>query len=213
MPFNRQHYERPSQSFIGTGDIEVPKSIEIPRDKEELLAEALANGELNTPGAIRKFAKSIGWQPDYLEAKRMSRSMEKRVAELVRRRALYAAANAMPYQEELAKTDVPAFKTLLQVAKVLDPGGVNVQTQVVVDKRDGGDNESAVRFNELMIERLAASTGARLALVKGNAVRHDPVPEAPPTPEEAHVGAEPEAEPEDLEETEVLEPEPGTPSE
>jgi hypothetical protein len=184
----------PSKSYFGTGDIQVPEPP--PRDKEELLAEALANGELDTPGKLKKFAARIGWDLDYLYAKRMTKTIEKKVVELVKRRALYAAANALPYQEELAKTDVTAFKTLLQVGKVLEPGGVRVENTISIDRRDGGDNEAAVRFNEVFMERLTGTVKGRLALVKGPEM-HDPVPEEPPqTPEEAVVGAEPE----DLEE-------------
>lgn len=168
----------PSTSVVGTGDIVGPKPD--PDWAENRLVVALANGDLNTPKKVARLAADLGWQVDFLESRLMRQDIRNKVIARIRLKALQAVASSIDSQAEAAKTDLQAYKLMLQTAEVLTVGGPNVN--VAIDARKVGDTNSDRRFFESYHRRIEAT------------MSHDPVPEEAPTPAEAVVGAEPDTE-------------------
>jgi hypothetical protein len=182
----------PSQSVVGTGDIAPVKPD--PDWAEERLVKALARGDLNTPQKVARLASQLGWQVDFLESRLNRSDIRLRVIAQIRLRALQATAAAIDSQAELAKTDIAAFKVMLQTAEVLTVGGPSVN--VAIDARKVGDTNSDRRFFESYHRRIEAHMEV-----------HDP-PTEPVEPEETIVGDVPE----DLEDTAEAPPVDETPT-
>lgn len=180
----------PLKGCVGTGDIEppperplIPKPWETWADvnkriedanaaRRQALAEALAEGKLRTPGQIKAMAIKLGCEPEEVERERLTPAMAAKVAEMVRSAAVYATAEALPYQAELAKENTPAFIAVAKVGKVLESQGVQVNTYV--DKRNGGDDMG----DALWFKGFQQRTNQRLAIVEGSSAR-DPDPDPP----------------------------------
>lgn len=184
-----------SRSYIGTGDIVDPRDkVHPPQDidampqgglapaeswvdfqnrwaetsakKKLVLATAFANGELRTPGQIKKMALELGCEERHIKRWKTDRTMAKHVGELLRVRALHAVAETLDKQVERAEQDTQAWRTLAQTAEVLGTGVVNVQNNTVVDARNGGDNEGDRQWAENFQKRQQR----RFAVVEGTAV-------------------------------------------
>lgn len=179
----------PLKGCVGTGDIEPPPERLVPKPWEsyadlnkrleeanakrrEALAEALAAGKLRTPSQIKAMALKLGCTPESVEAERLTPAMAAKVAEMVRSHAVYATAEALPYQAELAKESTPAFIAVAKVGKVLESQGVQVNTYV--DKRNGGDDMGDRQFFQNFHKR------SQLKIV-GGAIDSDPDPPEEPT--------------------------------
>lgn len=188
----------PLKGCVGTGDIEPPPERLVPKPWEsyadlnkrleeantkrrEALAEALAAGKLRTPAQIKAMALKLGCTPESVEAERLTPAMAAKVAEKIRAEAVYATAEALPYQAKLAKTDVASFDKIARIGEVLKSQGINVQQNTLIDRRNGGDDEGDAQFFQNFQKR----TQRHLAVVEGNVVR-DPYPDPPeedPEPE------------------------------
>jgi len=131
--------------------------------KIEKLASALAHGALRTPGQVRRLAQELGCGIQHIEHWKLHPRITRRVAEILRIRALYATAQVLDSQTEKAKEDVSAFRTLAQISEVLDTGGVKVQSNTVIDQRNGGDNESDRRFFMRFRDRVSGALVSRLS--------------------------------------------------
>lgn len=168
---------------IGTGDIEPPtppsidpegervrlrtyfpqeswekldeRARESSKAKKEWLAERLAKGELRTKTQITAAIRHLGCTEGEIERQRMTPTMEKLVKERLQRHALYATAEAFPYQAEKAKEDVQSYKIVAQTAGLLQSAGVNVQTNIAVDQRNGGDDQNDAKWFENFQTRAA----------------------------------------------------------
>jgi len=121
----------------------------------EHIADKLSKGGLNNSGKVLRLAKRLGCTSKYVLRVMAAKPMMERVTELLRMKAVYGVAEAMPSQIQNSKSDSAAFKTLLQVGKVLQVGGggAKVEINTTIDRRNGGDNESAVQFIERFRER------------------------------------------------------------
>ena len=183
---------------IGTGDIEpltpwnnLEKRAEAATPAvRRWLAERLAHGELKTAAQIKAAVKKLGLPEEHIEALKWDLSMLNAVRELVRARALYATIDALPFQAELAKSDVASYTAIAKTAEVLKSAGINLQQNTLIDRRNGGDDTGDQKFFGNFWERGLKVIGGKV---------HDPVPEGPPEPEETHVGDvpdEPEPDPE-----------------
>jgi hypothetical protein len=165
----------PSETVVGTGDIVGPRLD--PEHSEARLVAYLADGKLGTKKALQKFAADVGWSEQYLADRLSIPTIRLRVIAQIRLKALQAVAGAIESQSELAKTDLAAYKVMLQTAEVIQTQGPHLN--VAIDARKMGDSVSDRKFFEAYHRR-----------IEGN-LMHDPVPEEPPTPEETLVGAEP----------------------
>ena len=121
-------------------------------NRMESISMAAAAGKLKTPTQIRRLAKKLGCTARHILKYQTNPQMLARVKDLIRMRAVYGAAEALPGQIDRASVDPASFKTVLQVADILKQGGKN-EMNVTIDRRNGGDNESAVQFIERFRER------------------------------------------------------------
>jgi len=121
--------------------------------KLEWIARRLAEGRLNKPDQVLRLARRLGVASRWILRVKANQVMMSHVKELIKMRAVYGAAEALGPQVENAKRDPAAFKTLLQVGKVLEVGGPKVEINTTIDRRNGGDNEAAVQFIERFRER------------------------------------------------------------
>ena len=120
----------------------------------EAISTAAANGKLKTPGQVKRLAARLGCTARHILKYQTNKIMVDRVTELIRMKAVYGAAEALPSQIERAHEDPVAFKTVLQVGRILEQGaGSKTQVNVAIDRRNGGDNESAAKFVERFRER------------------------------------------------------------
>jgi len=182
----------PSKSYFGTGDIEAPKprgsggidpeherekflpkpweswadinekASQASREKKEWLAERLAEGKLRTKGELKAAAKYLGCDEREIHRQKLTSAMQARVAEMLKALAAYHVAEAMPYQAELAKTDVASFDKLARIGDVLKSQGVQINT-LNDNRRNGGDDEGDRQFFQKFHERAQG----RLAIVEG----------------------------------------------
>ncbi len=186
----------PSKSYFGTGDIEppiLPQGIEVEHErakivptpwqdwasineqaskasaeKKEWLAEQLALGKLKTKPQVKAALIHLGCDEAEIERQRMTPAMAAHVAEKLRAIAVYATAEALPYQAELAKENTNAFIAVAKMGEVLKAQGVQVNTYV--DKRNGGDDMGDRQFFQNFHKR------NQLKIVGGAA---DPDPDPP----------------------------------
>jgi hypothetical protein len=146
------HWWVPGQSLKEYG-------IEFMRDEAwrlEHIAQKLADGRLsgkNQQEKVLRFARRLGCSSRHVLRIMAQPEMMARVRDLIKMKALYGTAKALSAQIEKAETDPAAFKTLLQVGKVLEVGGPKVEINTTIDRRNGGDNEAAVQFIERFRER------------------------------------------------------------
>ena len=122
--------------------------------EKEAVAMAISRGEFRTMGQKRKVAKALGVHLYKVEHVAQLPEIVPRVQHLLRMKALQKTADAMDSMGNLAKTDVAAFKVVAQIAEVLKPAGVTVNT--MIDKRNMGDTNSDRRFFERQQERIEA---------------------------------------------------------
>lgn len=189
----------PGQSFIGTGDIEGPpppepiaprwymiqKGIDASSEKDRSwLVEQLMLGTLRTKGQIKAAVARLGCSQEDIEALRWTPAIVARVREMIQARAVYATGEALPYQAELAKTDVASFTAIAKTAEMLKSTGIQINT-VNDNRRNGGDDDGDRQFFEKFQKR-------SLRLVEAQV--HDPEKE-PIEPETTIVGADPVEEP------------------
>lgn len=132
--------------------------VEFQRDEAwrlEHIADKLAKGQLGNRQKIYRLAKRLGCRSKFVIKVMGSPVMMARVREMIKMRALYGIAEVIGDQVEKAKSDPAAFKTLSQMGKVLEVGGggPKVEINTTIDRRNGGDNESAVQFIERFRER------------------------------------------------------------
>jgi len=134
----------------------------------EHIAAKLAEGKLNTPGQKMRLAHRIGCTSKFILRVMMNKTMMDVVKERIKARAVYGAAEALTHQVEVAKRDPAAFKTLLQTGKVLEVGGggAKVEINTTIDRRNGGDNESAVQFIEAFRKRSRQGFHRNVALAE-----------------------------------------------
>lgn len=128
----------------------------------ETLATAFASGKMRNRTEVKAVAKALGMAEDQVENWRGNIRMGKRVAEILKTRAIMATAEALPYQAEKAKEDTPAFMAVAKIGAILQASGV--QVNVAVDaRRQGGDPEHTVAFINTFRERQKAGLLRRLA--------------------------------------------------
>lgn len=131
--------------------------VEFQRDEAwrlNIIAGKLSKGGLNTPDKIRRLAHRLGCSSRHIIRVMAQPEMMAAVKHLVKMRAAYGTAEALGSQVENAKKDVMAFKTIGQMGGVIEVGGgTKVQVNTTIDRRNGGDNEAAVGFIEIMRQR------------------------------------------------------------
>lgn len=174
--------ERPRDTVRSSGDF-------------ELICEALATGQLRTARDVKQFAKRFGVTEDDMARLKWSPRTIKRVGEKVQALALYAVADALPFQAELAKKNVQAFRSMSQVATVLPVGGVSLSQTILNDNRISGQTESMQAFAKSFWQRVQESRKGGLQLIES--MQHDPPePTHIPDPTEPGGPVDPEPEPE-----------------
>jgi hypothetical protein len=137
------------------------KQMEEKRDK---LAQAIAHGLLKTKAQRKALAQELQVSVEHVEGWILHPELMPRVTDIIRLRALHATAEALDAQTGKAQEgDVAAFKALAQVAKVLEPGGVKVQSNTFIDKRDMGDNDSDRKF----FDRFQKRSQGKFQIVEG----------------------------------------------
>lgn len=130
----------------------------------EKLATAFASGKLRNRTEVKAVAKMLGMAEDQVENWRGNIRMGKRVAEILKTRAVMAVAEALPAQADKAieERDTPAFMALAKIAAVVQASGV--QVNVAVDaRRQGGDPEHTLAFISTFRDRQKAGLLRRLA--------------------------------------------------
>lgn len=113
----------------------------------EILAQAFANGKLNTATRVKRMAGKLRCSPRYILERRHAPAMVERVKKLMKVRAIYGAAEAMGPMITKAGTDVLAWQTILKVAGVLESGSGG-RVNVAIDARKMGDTDSDRKFFE-----------------------------------------------------------------
>jgi hypothetical protein len=119
----------------------------------EAIADYASRGKLKTPGQVKRLANRLGCTTRHILKWQTNPVMLRRVTDLIRMRAVYGAAEALPGQIERASVDPASFKAVLQVAKIVESGSPKNELNVTIDRRNGGDNEGAVQFIERFRER------------------------------------------------------------
>lgn len=143
------------------------KAAKASADKKDWLAEQFAKGLMRTPGQIKKAALYLGCTQTEISRQKLTKGMADRVSEKLRTLAVYATAEALPYQADLAKTEVASFDRIAKIAKVLESSGVTLQQNTMnIDQRNGGDNEGDRQFFKNFQERAQR----RLAIVPSEVV-------------------------------------------
>ena len=138
--------------------------VEFQPEAFEKLATAFASGKMRNRTEVKAVAKMLGMAEDQVENWRGNIRMGKRVAELLKTRAIMATANAMGSIEDKAfeERDVPAFIAVAKVGGFLQSQGV--QVNVAVDqRRQGGDPEHTVAFINTFRDRQKAGLLRRIA--------------------------------------------------
>jgi len=110
------------------------------------------------PPPARRFRESLEdfnarWD---LEQRRLDLEMQK-----IRLEAAQLVKDAMPSMGELAKESPAAFSALLKAAGMDKGRGNTIENNITIDRRNGGDNESAVQFIERFRERQARTLKMR----------------------------------------------------
>lgn len=117
------------------------------QNRLETMAHFLAQGRCNTEEQMKLVADFLGVDTDSIAIWKKRPKMIRRVRELVEAEALYATAEAIPLQKEKAKKSTAAFIAVAKVAQAFpQPGGVNIQNNVMNDNRRTGQSENTTGF-------------------------------------------------------------------
>jgi hypothetical protein len=125
-------------------------------DRLEKLSNAFANGRLSTKGQIERWSKANQCSVRYCLSWKQNKMFMARVKELIKMRAVYGVAEALPSQISLAKKDTQAFKALLQMTEMVQ-GQIGSRVNVAIDARKMGDTHSDRMFFEEYQKRVEAN--------------------------------------------------------
>jgi hypothetical protein len=167
-------------------------------DRVEELGHAILEGrDITRRQVIYKFAVKWGCSTREVRSILLSDQARPYLAKMTACRALIGTMENLPAQIAAGKDDIQAFRTVAQIAELLQ-SGVQVQTNVQVDQRNLGNNESDRGFFLRMQERMMDQVRQRMELADGDMRDpepdedpEEPLPEEPPDPDQKN-GEEPE---------------------
>lgn len=134
--------------------------------KLAVIVEAAAKGKLRTPGEIKAVAKKLGLSEKEIQRVKWDSRTVKMVREALQKRMVYGLADTLDTQVERAKESTVAWKALAQGAQVLENGGVTVQHNTLIDRRNIGNTVSDRQFFNQYWDRSAKKIEARAEIVE-----------------------------------------------
>lgn len=114
--------------------------------KLAVIVEAAAKGKLRTPGEIKAIAKRVGLPEKEIDRVKWDKRTVAMIRDRLQARMVHGLAETLDSQVERAKESTVAWKALAQGAQVLDNGGVKVNVNTMIDRRNIGDTASDRKF-------------------------------------------------------------------